>query len=55
MNIAAIFIRRSRHDDVWSCSQSCVRIMAYRMLPVSDLPNVDLPDDQRNASLPGEP
>src|SRR5438270_12099486 len=29
-------------------------IFAYRLLPVSDLPNVDFPTIQVNASLPGE-
>ena len=28
-------------------------IMAYRLLPVSDLPNVDFPTIQVTASLPG--
>ena len=53
MNIAAIFIRRPVMTTLVMLAIVLFGFMAYRQLPVSDLPNVDFPTIQVNASLPG--
>ena len=53
MNIAAIFIRRPVMTTLVMLAILFFGIMAYRQLPVSDLPNVDFPTIQVSASLPG--
>jgi hydrophobic/amphiphilic exporter-1 (mainly G- bacteria), HAE1 family len=53
MNIAALFIRRPVMTTLVMLSILLFGTMAYRMLPVSDLPNVDFPTIQVSASVPG--
>jgi HAE1 family hydrophobic/amphiphilic exporter-1 len=53
MNIAAIFIRRPVMTTLVMIAIVFFGVMAYRQLPVSDLPNVDFPTIQVSASLPG--
>ncbi len=53
MNLAEIFIRRPIMTTLVSTSILLFGIMAYRTLPVSDLPNVDYPTIQVSATLPG--
>src|ERR1041385_1111557 len=53
MNIAAIFIRRPVMTTLVMVAILLFGAMAYRQLPVSDLPNVDFPTIQVSASLPG--
>src|SRR5215831_19493186 len=53
MNIAAIFIKRPVMTTLVMVAILLFGVMAYRQLPVSDLPNVDFPTIQVNAGLPG--
>jgi hydrophobic/amphiphilic exporter-1 (mainly G- bacteria), HAE1 family len=53
MNLAEIFIRRPIMTGLVTASILMFGILAYRLLPVSDLPNVDYPTIQVGASLPG--
>ncbi|KAF0218493.1 MAG: hydrophobic/amphiphilic exporter-1 (mainly G- bacteria) HAE1 [Geobacteraceae bacterium] len=53
MNIAEIFIRRPIMTTLVMASILIFGLSAYRLLPVSDLPNVDFPTIQVTASLPG--
>jgi hydrophobic/amphiphilic exporter-1 (mainly G- bacteria), HAE1 family len=53
MNFAEIFIRRPIMTTLVMISFLVFGIMAYRSLPVSDLPNVDFPTINVSASLPG--
>jgi len=53
VNIAEVFIRRPVMTTLCSLAIVMFGFMAYRLLPVSDLPNVDFPTIQVNASLPG--
>ncbi|MGD0696700.1 MAG: efflux RND transporter permease subunit [Terriglobia bacterium] len=53
MNIAEIFIRRPVMTTLVTASILVFGIIAYRQLPVSDLPNVDYPTIQVSATLPG--
>src|SRR5256885_12936530 len=53
MNIAAIFIRRPVMTTLVMLAIVFFGIMAYRQLPVNDLPNVDFPTIQVSAGLPG--
>jgi HAE1 family hydrophobic/amphiphilic exporter-1 len=53
MNIAETFIRRPVMTTLVMLTFLVFGVMAYRKLPVSDLPNVDFPTIQVNASLPG--
>src|SRR6266852_562161 len=53
MNIAAIFIRRPVMTTLVMLAILLFGAMAYRKLPVSDLPNVDFPTIQVSANLPG--
>ncbi len=53
MNISAIFIKRPVATTLLMVGILFFGIVAYRTLPVSDLPNVDFPTIQVIASLPG--
>jgi len=53
MNIAELFIKRPVMTVLIMLSILIFGIMAYRKLPVSDLPNVDFPTIQVSAGLPG--
>src|SRR3954453_21617083 len=53
MNIAAIFIRRPVMTTLVIIAILLFGAMAYRQLPVSDLPNVDFPTINVSAGLPG--
>src|SRR5881628_280429 len=53
MNISALFIRRPVMTTLVMLGILSFGLMAYRLLPVSNLPNVDFPTIQVNASLPG--
>src|SRR2546426_12109468 len=53
MNLAEIFIRRPIMTTLVTSSILIFGLMAYRYLPVNDLPNVDYPTIQVGASLPG--
>ncbi|HYK65508.1 MAG TPA: efflux RND transporter permease subunit, partial [Patescibacteria group bacterium] len=53
MNIAEIFIRRPVMTTLSSLAIVLFGVMAYRYLPVNDLPNVDFPTIVVSAGLPG--
>jgi hydrophobic/amphiphilic exporter-1 (mainly G- bacteria), HAE1 family len=53
MNIAEIFIRRPIMTTLITASILVFGYLAYRQLPVNDLPNVDYPTIQVSAALPG--
>jgi HAE1 family hydrophobic/amphiphilic exporter-1 len=53
MNIAEPFIRRPVMTTLVMLAILLFGIMGYRLLPVSDLPNVDFPTLQVSASVPG--
>jgi HAE1 family hydrophobic/amphiphilic exporter-1 len=53
MNIPELFIRRPIMTTLVMLSILVFGLSAYRILPVSDLPNVDFPTIQVTASLPG--
>lgn len=53
MNIAELFIKRPVMTTLVMLAILLFGVMAYRMLPVSDLPNVDFPTILVSASLPG--
>jgi HAE1 family hydrophobic/amphiphilic exporter-1 len=53
MNISSLFIRRPITTTLCMLSVLLFGVIAYRMLPVSDLPNVDFPTIQVSASYPG--
>ncbi|HYA11708.1 MAG TPA: efflux RND transporter permease subunit [Thermodesulfovibrionales bacterium] len=53
MNIPELFIRRPIMTTLVMLSILVFGLSAYRLLPVSDLPNVDFPTIQVTASLPG--
>src|SRR5271157_2877978 len=53
MNITEIFIRRPVMTTLVMMGILLFGVAGYRTLPVSDLPNVDFPTIQVNASLPG--
>ena len=53
MNISELFIRRPIMTTLVMISILVFGLAAYRLLPVSDLPNVDFPTIQVTASLPG--
>src|ERR1043165_9694816 len=48
-----LYIRRPVLTTLLMAAMLIFGIMAYRMLPVSDLPNVDFPTIQVTATLPG--
>jgi HAE1 family hydrophobic/amphiphilic exporter-1 len=53
MNIAELFIRRPVMTTLVMLAILLFGVMGYRLLPVSDLPNVDFPTILVSASLPG--
>jgi HAE1 family hydrophobic/amphiphilic exporter-1 len=53
MNIASLFIRRPITTGLIWAGILIFGIMGYRLLPVSELPNVDYPTISVSASLPG--
>ena len=53
MNLASFFIRRPIATVLMMAALLLFGIVAYRSLPVSDLPNVDFPTIQVMASVPG--
>ena len=53
MSIPELFIKRPIMTTLVMTAILIFGIFAYRFLPVSDLPNVDFPTIQVNASLPG--
>ncbi len=53
MDIAALYIRRPISTSLVTLAFVLFGVMAYRQLPVSDLPNVDFPTLLVSASLPG--
>jgi HAE1 family hydrophobic/amphiphilic exporter-1 len=53
MNISAFCIRRPVMTTLLTVALCVFGVMAYRLLPVSDLPNVEFPTIVVNASLPG--
>ncbi len=53
MNIAELFIRRPVMTTLVMLGILLFGVMGYRLLPISDLPNVDFPTIQVSAALPG--
>ncbi len=53
MNIADPFIHRPIMTSLVMIAIFIFGVVSYRLLPVNDLPNVDFPTIQVNASLPG--
>src|SRR5262249_27302537 len=53
VNLSAIFIKRPVTTTLIMLGTALFGIMAYRLLPVSDLPNVDFPTILVTAGLPG--
>src|SRR5436190_1735280 len=53
MNLSEIFIRRPIATSLLMVGIALFGVLAYRALPVSDLPQVDYPTLNVNASLPG--
>ena len=53
MNIPELFIRRPVMTSLVTAAITFFGIMAYRSLPVSDLPTVDFPTIRVDANLPG--
>jgi len=53
MNLSEIFIRRPVTTTLLMLAITVFGVMSYTRLPVSDLPTVDFPTIQVNASLPG--
>src|SRR4051812_22548083 len=53
MNVSKIFIERPIATTLLMVAIGLFGIIAYRELPVSDLPNVDLPTLLVTAQLPG--
>ncbi|MEN6319856.1 MAG: efflux RND transporter permease subunit [Syntrophaceae bacterium] len=53
MNISEIFIRRPIMTTLVMAAILLFGIVAYRALPISDLPNVDFPTISVSANLPG--
>lgn len=53
MNLSAVFLRRPVATTLLMASLLVFGVVAYQRLPVSDLPNVDLPTILVFATLPG--
>ena len=53
MNLSELFIRRPVATSLLMLAIALFGFVAYRALPVSDLPNVDFPTISVSASLPG--
>src|SRR3954471_14972390 len=53
MHLSAVFIKRPIATSLLMLGIALFGVIAYRALPVSDLPNVDFPTLNVGASLPG--
>src|SRR5881227_2484803 len=53
MNLPEICIKRPVMTTLLTAALCVFGVMAYRLLPVSDLPNIDFPTIVVTASLPG--
>jgi len=53
VSISELFIRRPVATTLVMLAILLFGVMGYRLLPVSDLPNVDFPTISVNAGLPG--
>jgi HAE1 family hydrophobic/amphiphilic exporter-1 len=53
VNLSEIFIKRPIATSLLMAAIALFGVVAYRTLPVSDLPSVDFPTIQVNANLPG--
>ncbi|MBI2677688.1 MAG: efflux RND transporter permease subunit [Candidatus Koribacter versatilis] len=53
MNVAELFVRRPVMTTLVMAAVLLFGVVAYRALPVSDLPNVDFPTISVSANLPG--
>src|SRR3954454_24907061 len=53
MNLPEVCIRRPVMTTLLTAALCLFGVMAFRLLPVSDLPSVDFPTIQVGASLPG--
>jgi HAE1 family hydrophobic/amphiphilic exporter-1 len=53
VNLSETFIRRPIATSLLMLAIAMFGVIAYRALPVSDLPQVDYPTIQVNAGLPG--
>ena len=53
MNLSDLFIKRPIMTSLIMLAVMIFGLFAYKLLPVNDLPNVDFPTIQVNASLPG--
>src|SRR5476649_179910 len=53
MNLSEVFIRRPIATSLLMAAVAMFGVLAYRELPVSNLPDVDFPTISVNASLPG--
>ncbi len=53
MNLSEVFIRRPIATSLLMAAIALFGVVAYRALPVSDLPQVDYPTLNVNAGLPG--
>ena len=53
MNISAIFIRRPVATTLLTLGMTLAGVIAFRLLPISPLPQVDFPTISVSASLPG--
>ena len=53
MNVSEVFIRRPIATSLMMLGIAVLGVLAYRALPVSDLPDVDFPTINVSATLPG--
>src|SRR5262249_48069289 len=53
MNLSEVFIRRPIATSLIMLGIAVFGIVSYRLLPISDLPNVDFPTLNVSAGLPG--
>jgi HAE1 family hydrophobic/amphiphilic exporter-1 len=53
VNFSEVFIRRPIATSLLMAAIALFGVVAYRNLPISDMPNVDMPQINVNASLPG--
>ncbi|MEW6107901.1 MAG: efflux RND transporter permease subunit [Nitrospirota bacterium] len=53
MNLSELFIKRPIMTSLVMIAVMIFGVFAYRLLPVNDLPSIDFPTIQVNASLPG--
>src|SRR6202162_96121 len=53
MHLSAVFIKRAIATSLLMLGIALFGVVAYRALPVSDMPNVDFPTLNVSANLPG--